>query len=236
MIPNLMSKSRVTEVSAATMRIDGAYKKTSLNSDPHLVSMFTALETQSARLNAAINRSKAESELEEKDEVRDNKVRALYYLILGLVHHPNPEIKAAALEVEKVFDKYGVAITGGSYATESALIVSMLDDLAKPKLQLAITLLSGSAEIIAELQAAQDDFEETRIIYESEKAEEGTQENATTIKKEVLELLNGKVVIYLRAMELVDEPVYGAFARTLAEIILDNNEAVRKRDKKPVEA
>lgn len=236
MIPNLMSKSRVTEVSAATMRIDGAYKKTSLNSDPYLVSMFTALETQSARLNAAINRSKAESELEEKDEVRDTQVRNLYYLIMGLVHHPDPEIETAALQVEKIFDKYGLAITGESYATESALIVSMLDDLSKPKLQLAITLLSGCAEIVAELQATQDDFEEARIIYKSEKAEEGTNENATTFKKEVLQVLIGKVMVYLHAIELVDEPVYGAFTRTVAQIILDNNETVKRQDKKLVEA
>ncbi len=45
-------------------------------------------------------------------------------------------------------------------------------------------------------------------------------------------LVNNKIVIYLRAMEIVYEPTYGAFARTIAEIIDDNNEIVKKRRKK----
>jgi hypothetical protein len=232
MIYNFMTSSRVTEVDAGAMRLIGAYKNTALSGDVHLAAMFTTLETQTARFTSAINRSKAESDLEEKDEVRDNKVRALYYLVMGLLHHPDAEIKAAARAVEKVFDKYGLAITGESYASESALVGSLLDDLTKPKLQEAIAKLSGVSEIIAELDAAQSSFETSRIAYEEEKAKEGTQENATLIKKEVLDLINGKLIIYLRAMELVDKPVYGEFARTVAVIINENNEAVKKRLKK----
>ena len=167
MISLLMMRSRVTEVDAASMRIIGAYKNTTLSSDPHLVSMFTALETQSVQLTAAINRTKAESNLEEADEIRDNNVRSLNYLIIGLVHHPDPVIKAAAQKVEKVFDKYGLAITGESYATESSLIASLLEDLSKQKLQDAIAQLSGCAEIIAALQTAQNNFEQIRIAYET---------------------------------------------------------------------
>lgn len=232
MIEKLMTASRVTEVDAVSMRIDGAYKNTSLSSDPHLVTMFTTLEEKSLLLTAAINCTKAESELEAKDEIRDEKVRALNYLTLGLVHHPDAEIKAAAKAVEKVFDKYGVAITGENYATESSLIVSMLGDFAKLKLLADIAKLSGCAEIIAELTAAQNDFEQTRIAYEADKAEEGTHANATALKKEVVGIINDNIVVYLRAMEIVDEPNYGAFARTIATIIADNNEVVKKRRKK----
>ena len=232
MLEKLMTNSRVTEIDAVSMRMIGAYQNTTLSSDPHLVSMFSALEPKSVLLTAAINRIKVDSVLESKDETRDDKVRSLSYLIMGLLHHPDEEIKSAAQEVEKVFDNYGMAITGESYASESSLIVSLLGDLAKPKLQAAIAKLSGSAEIIAALQAAQEDFEATRITYETEKAEEGTHANATTIKKEVLDIINDQIVVYLRAMEQVDEPTYGAFARTIAEIIADNNEVVKKRSKK----
>ncbi len=41
----------------------------------------------------------------------------------------------------------------------------------------------------------------------------------------MLALINDKIVVSLRAMEVVDEPAYGAFARTIA----DNNEVVKKR-------
>ncbi len=75
--------------------------------------------------------------------MRDDNVRAVHYLTLGFLHHPDPAVKAAAGEVEKVFYNYGLSITGESYATESSLVNSLLADLAKPKLHDAIILLSG---------------------------------------------------------------------------------------------
>ncbi len=232
MIEKFIQQSRVTEVDAASMRMLGAYETTSLSSDPHLSTMFTDLQNRSAALTAAINRTKAESDLEEKDEARDTQVRALYYLVTGFMHHPAAAKKSAAETVDKVFEKYGLKIIGESYATESSMIASMLNDLSAQKVQDAIALLPGCAEVVAELQTTQNDFETARIAYEQEKAQESTQANATKIKAEVLAIINDKIVIYLRAMEVVDEPNYGAFARTIATIIAENNEVVKKRRKK----
>jgi len=232
MIDNLKSTSRVTEVDAVSMRMLGAYQTTSLSSDPHLSTMFTELESLSAALTAAINRSKAESDLEEKDEARDTQIRALYYLVMGFLHHPDSAIQQAAQTVNKVFEKYGVSITGESYATESSLIASLLDELSKQKIQDAIALLPGCADVITALQAAQQAFEAARITYEQEKAQESTQASATKQKPELVALINDKIVVYLRAMEVVDEETYGAFARTIATIIAENNEVVKKRSKK----
>ncbi|WP_320110668.1 DUF6261 family protein [Draconibacterium orientale] len=232
MIDNLKSTSRVTEVDAVSMRMLGAYQTTSLSSDPHLSTMFTELESLSAALTAAINRSKAESDLEEKDEARDTQIRALYYLVMGFLHHPDAAIQQAAQTVNKVFEKYGVSITGESYATESSLIASLLDDLSKQKIQDAIALLPGCADVITALQAAQQAFEAARITYEQEKAQESTQASATKQKPELVALINDKIVVYLRAMEVVDVETYGAFARTIATIIAENNEVVKKRRKK----
>jgi hypothetical protein len=232
MIDNLKSTSRVTEVDAVSMRMLGAYQTTSLSSDPHLSTMFTELESLSAALTAAINRSKAESDLEEKDEARDTQIRALYYLVMGFLHHPDAAIQQAAQTVDKVFEKYGVSITGESYATESSLIASLLNDLSKQKAQDAIALLPGCADVITALQAAQQAFEAARITYEQEKAQESTQASATKQKPELVALINDKIVVYLRAMEVVDVETYGAFARTIATIIAENNEVVKKRRKK----
>ncbi len=204
-----------------------------MDSDAHLVKIFTSLGDASARLKAAVKRTKAESELEEKDELRDDKVRALFYLVKGYVHHPDPKVKNAALEVEKVMDKYGLSMTGENYSTESSLVTSLLGDFANPSLQPSISVLPGYAELIAALQTTQTGFEQTRITWEAEKAKEGTQGNATAIKSEVVEIVNEKLVVYLRAMELVDEETYGTFARTIGQIISDNNDVVKKRRKKP---
>jgi hypothetical protein len=232
MIQKLIPSSRVTEVNDAATRSSGAFGESGVT-DPYLTTTFAALDAANLTLSLAIKRSKAESDLEEKDEVRDDKVRALYYLINGFLYHPTREIKDAAQMLMDLFDNYGLVIVGESYATESSLVGSLLLDLAKPKYAAAITALSGCADLIAQLQTAEDDFEQARIAYETEKAKEGMVENATLVKKEVLTLLNDKIVIYLRAMEQANPAIYGVFVATVAQIIADNNEQVKKRQQKP---
>ncbi len=232
MIEKLLSTSRVTEVNDVATRSSGAFGESGVT-DPYLTTTFAALDAANLTLSLAIKRSKAESDLEEKDEVRDDKVRALYYLINGFLYHPTREIKDAAQLLMDLFDNYGLVIVGESYATESSLVGSLLLDLAKPKYAAAIAALSGCADLIAQLQTAEDDFEQARIAYETEKAKEGLVENATLVKKEVLTLLNDKIVIYLRAMEQANPAIYGVFVATVAQIIADTNEQVKKRQQKP---
>lgn len=234
MLEKLMTNSRTTEVDAASTNMIAVFKENDWSADTHLSSIFASLETETTRLNAAIRRSKAESELDEKDEIRDEKVRAFHYLVVGFMHHPDPAIKTAAETIETVFDKYGLSLTGESYASESSLINSLISDLVNPDLQASIVLLPGCAQIIENIKTAQEDFAQTHIAYEAEKAKEGTLENASTIKKETVSIINDRLVVYLRAMEQVDETTYGEFVRTLAQLIADNNEQVKKRRKKPV--
>jgi len=235
MIDKLMYSSRTTEVDAASMRIVAAFKKSNLNTDSHLTGIFASLETGSASLTGAINRIKIESELEAKDEIRDDLLRALHYLLLGFAHHPDNTIKEAALKVSAVFDKYGLGIVNESYASESSLVNSLLMDLGQADLQDAIAALPGFDAVHTALKDAESVFEQTRIAYEEEKAKEGTKENATVVKKEVLDIINNKLVLYLRAMMQVDETLYGDFGRTIAQVIADSNEAVKRR-RKPANA
>lgn len=232
MIDKLISTSRVTEVNDVATRASGAFGKSGIT-DPYLSTIFTSLDAVNLKLSLAIKRSKAESDLEEKDEVRDNDVRAVYYLINGFLYHPTKQMKEAAQQLMEVFSKYGLVITGESYATESSLVGSMLLDYAKPEYADAIAALSGCADLIAQLQAAQTDFEQARIAYETEKAKEGMVENATLVKKEVLTILNDKIVVYLRGMEQAIPETFGVFVGTVAEIIAENNEQVKKRQQKP---
>jgi hypothetical protein len=231
MIEKMIHTSRTTEVAATSTRIVEAYKNSGLSTDAHLPNMFTTLETRTNALTLAIRRTKAESELEAKDEGRDQPVRGLFFLIKGHTTHPDAEIRTAAMKLEKVIDKYGLKIISESFATESALVNSLLGDLAAPEMQAALALLPGCVEILASLQTAQTAFDTARVAYETERARESTQANASELKKEVLAFINDKVVAYLRGMEAVDEPVYGEFARTVATIIANNNLVVKKRRK-----
>ncbi len=233
MIEKLMSRSRTTEVDAFLMRLVGAYKNTSLNTDTFLSGVMLELEEKSKLLTQAVNRMKVESDLEEKDDARDTIFRSLYYLVQGFVHHPDKSISGEAAKLMAILDHPGLSITNESYATESSLLSSLFNDLATAELQASINALSGCADLIGALQTAAADFEATRLKYDETKAGEGTLANATAIKKEVLKLINNKLVVYLRAMIQVNEELYGDFTRTAAEIIDSNNLVVKKRTKKP---
>ncbi|MGD8782604.1 MAG: DUF6261 family protein [Ignavibacteria bacterium] len=230
-VNKLLCSSKTTEIDTVSGRIIAEYEKSDWSADTHLTGIFDKLKPASEELTKAINRIKAESELEEKDELRDIKIRAIYYLILGLLHHPDETVSTAAQKVDDVFEHYGVDITEESYATESSLVESLLEDLEDTDLQTAIEAVPVLSQAIDGLKTAQAAFEEAKVIYEEEKAEERTEENATTIKKEAASIINEQLVTYLRAMIQVDETTYGEFTRIVAGIIEDNNTAVKKRRK-----
>jgi hypothetical protein len=212
MIPILIGNSRNTEVDSVADRSISAYQSTSLNTDPNMVKIFSPLEAESALLSSAIKPIKEKSEQKTNDEFRGEKTDALYFLLMSFSHHPDPAIKKAALSLLDTFDHYGLEMKNESYSSESSLINSLLGDYVKPKAQTNIALVPQCAEYIAALQGAQTVFENTRLSFEEARAEEGTMENASALKKEVVDIINKKVVPYLNVMEQLDDATYGAFA------------------------
>ena len=229
----LIAQSRTTEVADAGVRMLVGFGQTSLQTDPFLNTTFENLGIKTEWLTAAIRRTKAQSELDAGDEKRDNNARSVNYLIVGYTHHPDPVIKAAAVKLNKVFDKYGLKMTEESYASESTLINSLLMDFGNEEYQEAIAALSGCAELIQELQNAQEEFEIMRVTWEKEKGKAGALENASELKKEVIAIINNKIVVYLQAMKEANPEMYNEFANTVAVIIAENNETVKRRAKKP---
>jgi len=232
MLEKISAQSRTTEVDTVTTQIIAAYQSTSLNSDSNLVSIVNLILPLSTSLNQSINRIKSDSKLEEEDELRDDAVRSFNYMVMGYTYNPDEGIKNAANQIMSIFNKYGLQMVNESYATETSLLNSLLADLAKPELKQHITLLPGVTESIAKIESTQNSFEASQLAYNQNKAQEGTYKNATTLKKQILQLINGKLIVYLRAMSIVNEATYGDFVRTVAQMIADNNENVKKRLKK----
>ena len=232
MIPKLISQSRTTEVNTTADSMLLAYQKQSWETDTYMVGLFANLQTKSNELRTAIHCSKTESNLDEKDIVRDEKVKALHYLILGSTHHPNSDVKVAALNLKAVFSKYGVKITHDSYTIESSLIESLLEDFSAPEIQADIALVSGCTEVIASLQTDQNDFKTAHFVWEEEKAQNGLNRCSTDIKKEVVSIINNKIVLHLKAMQEANATVYGELAQTVSQIINDTNQAVKRRNRK----
>lgn len=229
----LILSCRTTEMNGAADRITMKYDEEDWSSEIHLSDYFNSLKTENSKLQTAINRSKAQSELEEKDEIRDENVRGINHMISAFLKFTDPVIKTAAVNVDKVFEKYGVEITQDSYVTESSLINSMLQDFSTTEMQTEIAKLPGLVVIIAELTTAQNNFESARVAYESAMANEENQQNATKLKKEVGIIINENIVPYLNVMAKIDLAKYEALALAIGKIIDDTNEQIKKRRKKP---
>lgn len=230
-INKLIVSSRTTEVNGTANRIIIKFDEGDWSADTHLTEIFVQLKASKEKLTSAINRSKAESDLEEKDEIRDSKLRGISYLLKGYLHYPHATIKTAAEDVDKVFEKYGLKIIEDSYVTESTLINSMLEDFASAEVQPEVAKLPGLEDLLAELKTAQTEFETARVNYESEIALENKEENATKVKKETALIINEQLVVYLRAMVQVDKTKYEEFTLAVDKIIDDTNEQVKKRRK-----
>ncbi len=218
----LSSRLRITETDSASDALVRLFKAAGLK-DEFLCGAFAELEALSARLTTAIRQDTVSSRLDEKDAARDSAVRDLGTLIQGYTAIPVAEKKAAAQKLDAVLSKYGKKIVNETYASESSLIESLLEDLGA--LEAETTLLEGVAALVAGLRTAQDEFNAANDDFTAAKG--ARSESASQVKKELVALVNLKIVPYLSAVGVSD--AYKDFAAKVeAEIVRANNAADRR--------
>ena len=236
MLTKLMTNCRATEAGSVSGEILIAYRRAAINGDSHLENIMEAIEKQTKALTTAIDRDRAKSALKEKNAARHNHWRSLSYQLLGAVHHPATEVQSAGEKVYHVFEKYGLALMRKSYSTQTTLIRSFLMDLSEPDMQQPIELISGCTERLALLEAAQEEFEDSRLKLQTARGRERKLVSATRLKQEVVSMINKQLVVHLRAMQQVDDATYGNFALTVAKMIAGTNLQVKRRRKKTEKA
>lgn len=225
----LFARIRATEADSASDALLRLYKAAGLENDSFLSVAFKELESLSARLTTAIKKDVANSRLDECDGARDEAVRNLGTLIQGYAVIPVPEKNEAAKRLDATFSKYGKKIVNESYASESSLIESLLEDLGAFKSEMKI--LEGVETLVERLRHAQDEFNAANDAYTVAKSEKG--ENATEIKKALVAFINERLVPYLGAVRLA-EP-YAKFASQVETEIKRVNNAADRRSKKGAE-
>ncbi len=228
-INKIVSQSRVAEVSGTANRIVVAHGESGLTMDETLTSMFIELSKEAALLTKALNSCLAESDLDVKDSERDEVCRAIYHSLNGYLYNPDPTISLSAKIVLAIFNNYGIAMLQDSYNVESAKIKSYLGDMKDEDIAAEIDNLPGFATLLENLDMAEKKFGNYQSKWEQAKAESSLKEPASVIKTRVVEVINTKLITYLKAMILVDMDKYGSFVAKLSEIIETNNVVVRKR-------
>ncbi|MFV0377346.1 MAG: DUF6261 family protein [Mangrovibacterium sp.] len=225
----LLASSLNTEVSSVGSLLDKRYVASTLSSDTYLATTFADLGIRLFSMNEAIKRSKAASELEVKDNLRDTVVRRLFSVIEGAADTFVEPEQSAGQQLAKILAKYGLGLTRESYATETALINSLLIDLDKAEVQQSIAAIRGCAEGISQLIAVETDFETSQASFEATKGNEAAYTNASAQKQSLINFINEKVVAYINGSWVPAEAPYIDFAAAVNQIIADNNTAVRRR-------
>lgn len=231
-IEKVIGDSHIGEVSTVAQAICGVSDNYDWSNDPYLSATVDTLKVEEDNLTVAINRDKAISVLDSKDKERSAAVRSVFYLNRGYLYHPSAEVLEAATFIGSILNKYGIKIASTNRPTETSLVDSLLVDLSTDESVAALAKLSGMGENIANLTTTQADFVKSYTSFEEAKAKEGTYDNASTIKKVVVKIINDELVVYLRAMRIASPDTYESFASAVAQIIDDSNVIVRKRRNK----
>lgn len=232
-IDKLTVKSYNGEVAAVVESLAKAAQNKSFETDVFFTAILTQIRDMGLQLVSAVKQDLVFSEMDEKDDTRDDRLRAVFFLNKAYLYFPEVEVQAAAEAVQHTLDKYGLSQTiRENYALESTHIASMIEDLAAPEVKANIDKLPGMATCTEALAGAQADFAESYVKYEQEKAKSGKTESAGTVKAKLLKIINGDFIPYLRIMCKAKPETYEELAAETAQIIADNNEKVKKRQKK----
>ncbi len=223
----LSGAARITEIDAFSDSVIRIYNADSaVQADTYLKTVMAEIEQLSAELTTAIKQDQVLSTLDEADSVRDEALRSFGKLIEGYAVFPLESKKTAATLLSTIFAKYK-KITSVSYAEESSLIESLLEDLNADNAKTAISELDGISDIIASIRTAQDAFYQANDEYV--KATGSKSASATSIKKTLIVAINDKLITYLNAMSLAAADTFGSFVTNVETELNRANETVQRR-------
>lgn len=210
----LRASIRVTALDTLCSAICRIYEACdAVKSDELLKSVIDALGKLSAQMSLSIYQDKIVSDLDNADALRDEALRKFGKLLDGYSVFPIESRSESAKRLLEVYNKYRKTIIDETYATESALIKSLLTDLSESSMVSASQKLDGVPELIDSIRAAEDEFLLANDIYITSRANK--LESATSLKKVMIKIVNDQLIPYVNAVSLIDHKTYGALAQQI---------------------
>ena len=224
---------KVSEVADLSQNICDLYvTMTAKLDDSYLQNVMTDLKDLSERISCALKHTRIVSSLEDLDLQRDHCVRAILNLKRAYKKLSDDTIQTHWTALKPVLEDYIPSILEGNYQSKTALVSSLLKALAEPDMAAHVTALPGLALAVGKLDEAQTAFVGKRLEYQ-QLALDGQSESATELKEQIIETVNGKLVVHLAAMSKVNPETYGNFTTLVTNLIKSSNlKVVRRRDKK----
>lgn len=231
MIQKLNYAIQVGELGTLAMAIGERHDEFAANfaGDKVMDAVMSGEKKETDAIITAIKRTKNASRADELDAARDNAFTALgdtakAYLLLGAAAE-----KETAREILTVLEKYrGIAHLNN--ANESAQLASLFKDADAPLLKTKIEALPNLEAAFAALRAAESAFLAETKAQNDQKI--GAGENASSVKKRLVSLLNDQLIPYLNVASVAVPADYGAFADAVAVLVQKANAVVVQRSKK----
>lgn len=227
-IARLLTNARVGEVADSGGSIQNVYATSGITDDATLQMIIDELKESTDALTSAVEKDKAVSKLEQVDEQRDKALQDIYHYLQGLLRVPG-DVAASAGRLLTIFEKYGIGIVSQSYAEQSTSINSLLGDWSSDESETDMASIFYLTGMVTTLSEAQKTFESTYESYLTELAKSKSEQSASAIKPETLNIINNRLVKYLRAQAEFNAETYGDFAQKVNIVITRINGNVRER-------
>jgi len=228
--------SRITEVNTlAGQTINLHNKYADQIQDENLTKMVSELEVMYNAQTLAIKREMSKSEMDVLDEAVNNSVRSFFKIIEGYTYHPNEAIKNSALTVNQILSKYGLGMIYENVPTQTALVDSMLKDLANTD-NAVWEQLSGCKDLIGVIEAAQVAIKSGNIENKQKQQAASNIPSASELRLDILRFMNTQLCKYLEVMTNMNPDRFRVFTETLEKLIDSNNQMVDQRAAKEEKA
>lgn len=235
MIPTVHARSLIADVSTVTTSLLNALDRHDLTEDAYLSSLIARLTNNNTKLTQANKEVSTHSLLPLIDRKRGEYFQAIFYEVKAKRRWPDDSVRAAAEQVYKVIEKYGLRTINKSYAEEGASINALLADLREKEIRSVLTALSGFVVLMNQLEMVQREFEAAYLQEVEQKVGADKNRSGTELSLELRSQLNKELVTYVNTMAQVRPLEYQRVADELAVIIEDSNRRVRSRLKKAEE-
>ena len=191
--------------------------------DANMSEITTDISNLSDKITVASHRPKKVLSLKQANANRDALIRQTVKILDGFASSPLEEYSVPAKSVLAVYKEPSAAILKETQMRKSPLISGLISSLDSVKAD--IDALPGVSKMIEALDEAQEEFNSLVKNYADVKS--AKEENASELKKKLLESINEKLVPYITAMSKLNKE----FAELEAQydVIIEKSTPVTKK-------
>ena len=223
----LSPRLSTAEVSAVAQVMSSLYAEHPVADDTVLATLMAEMNGLSANLAAAIGRQADTSQLKLSVGQLDKACRSFHSLLKHYVQSSDATMSAGAKQLMVVLAAHGGLgmLHYGSLA-KLGKVKALLTELDEPASASLIAQLPHAAESVADVRQRCTDLTSCLATLSGNQSAQTDQQPAYLIKKQVVELLNKRIVVYVNGKLIEDAEAYATFAAAANALIARGNSRV----------